>query len=326
MAKLKVSIIIPTYGRSKYIGKAIESCLDSRFTEGQIEILICVNGVLPENLSDLDFWRQHPSIKILSTPVRGANLARNLGLKSAQGTFIKFLDDDDYIFGSVLEEQISCLEKMDDVDICSGSSIVIDENKVELKRYLQPLDIDFCEAVLSGKILALNFTHLYRRSSLEDVFWDEELDVCHDHVFLYRLLAQRTIKWHPINNTIGVWRWHKEGRQSSDENGLLVMKAHVDGIISAVNSVQARHRSTEKIYTAAAKGIWLNLHPIFYTNLSWSAKVARQALALNKSVRPNTGRAWLQPWIDHFPIFTEIVFGILRKIIHKLFKSNHNFF
>jgi glycosyltransferase involved in cell wall biosynthesis len=82
------SVIIPTRNRPEYLQKAIDSVLAQRGIS--FEILIVDDGTVA--LPKFDDAR----IRILDNQQRGPVPARNLGVTSAQGDMIAFLDDDDW--------------------------------------------------------------------------------------------------------------------------------------------------------------------------------------------------------------------------------------
>jgi glycosyltransferase involved in cell wall biosynthesis len=82
-----ISVIIPTRDRPKFLATAVESVLAQ--THADFELLIVNDGSKP--LQKFASSR----IGILENDQRGAVLARNLGVKSARGELIAFLDDDD---------------------------------------------------------------------------------------------------------------------------------------------------------------------------------------------------------------------------------------
>ena len=95
---MKISIIIPFYNAEKYLERCIKSVLDA--LEGiQGEILLVNNNSTDNSLKIAQKYQNLSSstIKLLSCPTAGAAAARNLGVKKAKGSYIWFIDADDYI-------------------------------------------------------------------------------------------------------------------------------------------------------------------------------------------------------------------------------------
>ena len=112
-----VSIIIPTYKRADMLPRAISSVLEQTYSN--IEVL-----VVSDNEPDDAFTAkaqetvesfQDNRVRLITQErhINGA-VARNVGIKSSKGTYISFLDDDDYIDANKIERQVEVLSKLDD--------------------------------------------------------------------------------------------------------------------------------------------------------------------------------------------------------------------
>lgn len=106
-----VSVVIPTYGRDEYLPDAVESVLDQ--TYGNVELLVVDDGSpLPvsEGFADWSFEGVHSVTFVRHGSNRGANAARNTGIRKASGEYIAFLDDDDWWHREKLERQVEVFE------------------------------------------------------------------------------------------------------------------------------------------------------------------------------------------------------------------------
>lgn len=93
---VKVSVIMPVYNVEKYISCAIESVLEQTLQE--IE-LICVNDCSPDNSIEIikEYAKKDSRIKIIDLQEnKGQGNARNIGIQSACGKYVLFLDPDDW--------------------------------------------------------------------------------------------------------------------------------------------------------------------------------------------------------------------------------------
>ena len=84
------SVIIPTYNRPETLDRAISSVLKQSFSD--FELIIVNNGSERLHIAVKD-----DRIKILTEKKTGASYARNTGIQNANGQFICFLDDDEYM-------------------------------------------------------------------------------------------------------------------------------------------------------------------------------------------------------------------------------------
>lgn len=99
-----ISVVIPCYNCEK----TVVTCLDSlRHQTYQDFELICVNdGSSDDTLAVLEnYQRQYPSLKlrIVSHPNQGVSVTRNKGIEIAKGTYISFVDPDDFVDSNFLE-------------------------------------------------------------------------------------------------------------------------------------------------------------------------------------------------------------------------------
>jgi len=88
---VNVSIIIPTYNRAEYIGKAIESVLAQTYKD--YEIIIVDDGSIDNTKQVLEPYMNR--IRYICQGNGGVSAARNTGIKAAKGKWIAFLDSDD---------------------------------------------------------------------------------------------------------------------------------------------------------------------------------------------------------------------------------------
>ena len=106
MAKLTVSVIIPTYNRAHLIGRAIKSVLNQTYQDFE---LIIINDGSTDNTEEIikDFQKKDERIKyICHGKNKGGSAARNTGIKVARGEYIAFQDADDEWLPEKLKKQM----------------------------------------------------------------------------------------------------------------------------------------------------------------------------------------------------------------------------
>ena len=98
-----VSIIVPIYNSEKYLSECIESILNIRYS--YFELLLIDDGSSDDSLSICNqYAKQDNRIRVFSKENGGVSSARNLGLDNAIGDWIVFIDSDDYVLPSFLDE------------------------------------------------------------------------------------------------------------------------------------------------------------------------------------------------------------------------------
>ncbi|MDE5818728.1 MAG: glycosyltransferase family 2 protein [Lachnospiraceae bacterium] len=120
-----VSVVIPTYNREKSVVKALESVLEQEYSN--VEILIC-DDFSTDGTKDviMGFAAKDSRVRLLSRKdkKKGANAARNLGIESARGEYIAFLDSDDVMLRNGITARLKAFEQHPEVDMVYGDVMV----------------------------------------------------------------------------------------------------------------------------------------------------------------------------------------------------------
>lgn len=110
-----ISVIIPTHNRSDLLVRAIDSALNQ--TYDNIEIIVVSDGST-DNTEEVVSKYEDSRIRFIGyEDAKGANFARNLGIKSAEGEYVAFLDDDDEWTEDKLNKQLVEFLKKDKVGL-----------------------------------------------------------------------------------------------------------------------------------------------------------------------------------------------------------------
>tara|TARA_R110001583_G_scaffold110190_2_gene259159 strand:- start:24 stop:935 length:912 start_codon:yes stop_codon:yes gene_type:complete len=123
-----VSVIVPVYNRAHLVSEAIQSILSQTYES--VEIIIINDGSTDGSLSILkDYERKFSTqIRVIDQPNQGQIIARNNGIKVAQGKYIAFLDSDDLWLERKLERQMPLFEPGVGL-VYSGTEIINEEGK-----------------------------------------------------------------------------------------------------------------------------------------------------------------------------------------------------
>jgi teichuronic acid biosynthesis glycosyltransferase TuaG len=102
-----VSIVMPAYNCSNFIGNAIDSVIDQTYQNWE---LIVVDDCSTDNTAEVvkAYMSKEPRIKYYKLNKNsGAAVARNKAVDIAKGKYVAFLDSDDVWFPEKLSKQIS---------------------------------------------------------------------------------------------------------------------------------------------------------------------------------------------------------------------------
>jgi len=110
MKSPEVSVLIPSYNRSKFVTKAIDSVLAQTYQN--LEIIV-VDSSTDDTRKALRAYGD--KVRCIYQEPCGVSNARNLGVKEAQGRWVAFLDSDDEWLPQKLEVQMDQIEKRSDL-------------------------------------------------------------------------------------------------------------------------------------------------------------------------------------------------------------------
>ena len=105
----KVSVIIPAYNASAFIGKCLESIQCQTLSD--IEVIVVDDGST-DNTREIvgAFASKDVRISLIKQQNSFAGVARNNGMKHAEGEYLYFLDADDFIAETMLEDMVNRME------------------------------------------------------------------------------------------------------------------------------------------------------------------------------------------------------------------------
>jgi len=141
MGQPLVSVVLPTYNRDYIISRAIDSVLNQTYSN--LELIVVDDGSTDNTDAILNEYITTDSrVNYVKQEHLGANKARNLGIKLAQGQYIAFQDSDAVWFKNKLEKllNVSCWHAEDYAGVFSafyrcdlnGRKSIIPQNKIEL--------------------------------------------------------------------------------------------------------------------------------------------------------------------------------------------------
>lgn len=240
----RVSIIIPTYKRPQFIERAIESCLAQIAVNVEI-IVIDDNGLgTSEQIqmeSALFRYINNGSIKYIAHQKnRRAAAARNTGIKNATGTYIAFLDDDDWFENNKLFSQIQTM-KVNQTGAClCGFRRVYANKKVEA--------IPDLEGDLNFELLSFNIDHcagstlVIKKEIVDKISGFDESFVRHQDIeFIYRVSKATEISVVP--KILANIYMHKENTMKKDANYLRDNRMHfVHSFWEDINKLEKHKR------------------------------------------------------------------------------------
>lgn len=210
-----ISIIVPVYNVELYIEDCLQSALCQNFKDYEI---ICVDDASTDDSSQIlqKYAASNSKIKIFThSQNRGLSVARNTGLKNAQGKYIMFLDSDDMIAPNACAELFYAAEK-NQVDIVYYDMVCKNEEGHEMGIVSNNQNYEY-DKVYSGKELFCVFveSHLlkfeaWRQFIRRDFLKDQQIEfyegILHEDELFSFLCAMNAHKVIDINKEYYIYR------------------------------------------------------------------------------------------------------------------------
>ncbi|HKL07776.1 MAG TPA: glycosyltransferase family 2 protein [Bacteroidales bacterium] len=161
---MKVTIITPTYNSEKFIANAINSVMNQSYINWEYLIIDdCSNDKTVLLVSE--FVKKDNRIKLIQQSVnQGAAVARNEGIKRADGKYIAFLDSDDYWHVDKLKIQIEAMEN-ENLNFTFTDYYIKYENKNDALRFNSPLKNVYYKDIIKFNYIACS-TVMFNQEAL----------------------------------------------------------------------------------------------------------------------------------------------------------------
>ncbi|MEO0435991.1 MAG: glycosyltransferase family 2 protein [Pseudomonadota bacterium] len=184
-----VSVVLPTYNRGHTLRRAALSVLTQSYTN--IELLIVDDGSSDDTSAVIDSL-QDPRLRAFRFEKnKGANAARNLGVREARGVFVAFHDSDDEWFTHKLKRQVeacrisgsfACFCRLSRDELAKGLFVPKSSYRV------RPGQTNHARTLLYGSYIS-NQTLLLHRNCFANETFDESLGRLQDWDLCIRLSA-----------------------------------------------------------------------------------------------------------------------------------------
>lgn len=233
-----MSFVLPVHNAQSTVGLAMSSILCQSHTN--FEVIAIDDGSEDDTVSIVSAYRDK-RVRVYSKPQGGPSSARNEGLRRAEGEFIAFADDDDYLFPDYLARSLELLPE--------GRSVVTNNAWLLYPGGISPKVLRHSQPIPSPNrqtraILRSNFVPIlsvFPASLVSDIgFFDESLQRVEDWDFWIRAILAG---WKIVHQAVPLALVNRtQISQSSslalvaEAQAVVLGKALTSGMISASDS------------------------------------------------------------------------------------------
>lgn len=200
------SVIIPVYNKEKFIEKTLESVLNQTFTDFEI---IVINDGSNDNSESIILKHLDKRINYFAKENEGVAVARNFGISKSSGSFICFLDADDYWYSDFLSIMKSYIDKLPNQKVFACAIEIETKRKKFAAQYSIPRNnnyqiVNFFDGSQNEAALWTSSTAIAKTVFEKVGIFDEKIKVSEDTdlwiriglfyevVFIWKILSRYT--------------------------------------------------------------------------------------------------------------------------------------
>ena len=287
-----LSIVIPTHRRPRLLARAIASALDT-YKHVDLEILVIPNG---KDDTWKDVAHQHAQdsrIKWLYLPAGNACAARNHGLAKAQGTYLRFLDDDDYLLPAAAAQL--GLIKRKGLDACSAPLEQTSLDGTHKHSIELPRTDDFVAAAIHSATVSLTQGSIFRTERVRRSRWREDVNLYDDYLWMLDIVIAGDMVWEQTSEPVCAYVQHDGVRLSRILRSNQNSRVFVEALLQTHQRLKARASLTPQRSEAIAAALLTHAHSAFPASPLYLGQTIRKAKAIAPDASP------LQPIFARYP-------------------------
>lgn len=201
-----ISLVITVYNRERYLSDAIESILTQTYSN--FELLIWDDGSTDDSIEIAQHYAaQDKRIRMVAAPHQGRAPALKAAMTEITGTYVGWVDSDDLLAQTALEETASVLDQYPEVGLVYTNYLVIDEYSTVIKEGIRN-QIPYSRDRMLTDFITFHF-RLMHRSVYEQAGGINAKFVCCQDYDLCLRISEVTEIFH-LQRPLYYYRRHKE--------------------------------------------------------------------------------------------------------------------
>ena len=217
----KISVIVPVYNVEAYLERCVESILQQTYANFE---LILINdgstdssGLICDHLAS-----QYENIKVYHIENAGVSNARNMGIQLATGSWVTFIDSDDFVTQDYLATLASAVEGVNVGFVIAPlhhikNGIVTDLPSHSGKTELWSTEETMKELLMTTRTSFFPVAKLFKRDLLADEKFNTNYHLAEDALFLTELLLKTRCSSVFIDKPVYYYD-HREGSATTSVN------------------------------------------------------------------------------------------------------------
>lgn len=185
----KISVIVPVYNVELWLEECVNSIRNQSYSN--FELLLIDDGSSDKSPAICDgFALTDERIRVIHKENEGASSARNVGIETATGRYITFIDSDDYVDKDYL---LKLYNNLNGCSISECGKACFDENGMKLDKFHEPIVLEWedylTETNLNGFCsYAACCPKLYERELFSDIRFPVGRIIAEDGSVVYKLV------------------------------------------------------------------------------------------------------------------------------------------
>ena len=216
---MKVSAILASFNRPKWVRQAIKSVADQTYKNYQLIVvdessLFDIHEVVKEfKLSEV-VVKKHQVSPAQRGSMNRLSININDGLKHATGDVICYLADDDYYFPNWFEDAVGRFKAAPQVGAVFGKLVYSNSQEMEFNKEPAPVNLRFFDQVLADPFDKIDHNQAMHRRFDPFLPWPEGKDIIGGpDAYFYRQVS-RSFPFHPVHAFAAVKRVHPKNLQN----------------------------------------------------------------------------------------------------------------
>ena len=217
----KISVIVPVYNVEDYLERCVESILQQ--TYAHFELILINDGSTDSSGQICDHLAsQYENIKVYHIENAGVSNARNMGIQLATGSWVTFIDSDDFVTQDYLATLASAAEGLNVGFVIASlhhikNGIVTDIPSHSGKTELWSTEETMKELLMTTRTSFFPVAKLFKRDLLADEKFNTNYHLAEDALFLTELLLKTRCSCVFIDKPVYYYD-HREGSATTSVN------------------------------------------------------------------------------------------------------------